>query len=312
MASTDIQPLLDSQPPALPAHVARVKADGLPTTHLIDWELFQTQWFRNNIVATDTRIDTVKATADDASAAVTTEQQARVSADEALAQQITTVDAKANSATANGQIYFAAAAVPAGAVAAYGIYLTAGNAFTGFEMIARSNGTAAIAMAANQFAFTDSGTAQNVFNYSSGIFTFNVPVRIGTVDILAGAVNAPVASTAPGPDTLGATAFVGLISATHTGASGYVALIHVDFQYEVTDGSGSGVISGLYRIRRSDGVVIYGGQLYNYSIPYTVSHSILDATFDATYTYYLEVSVDSTGPTFTFYRRGLMIDLRKR
>lgn len=310
MASQDINALLNTQPPALPANVARVKADGTPTTHLLDWELFQADWFRSNIVATDRRIDTVKATADNASAAVTTETQARVAADGALALRIDSVEAYAGDATANGQIYFAAKAAPGGAIAAYGLYLTAGNAFAGMEILADSGGGASIAFTANDFKLTDSGTAQNVFNYTGGIFTFNVPVRIGTVDILAGAVNAPVVSTVTSSREIGDTNWTSLVSATHTGASGYVALIHVDFRY-VTGGS-SGVISGNYRIRRSDGQILYTGDLYNFANPFVVTHTVLDTSFNDTYTYHLEVEIDTTGPTFVFTRRAVMIDLRKR
>jgi hypothetical protein len=188
MASEDIQTLLDTQPPALPPKVARVKADGTPTTHLLDWELFQTEWFKSNIIATDTRIDTVKATADDAAAKVEVETSARVSADEALAQQITTVSASVGNATAQGQIYFAAAAVPGGAVSAYGLYLTAGNAFTGFEALAMSDGTSAIGLTASQFLFTDSGTAKPVLSYSSGKWSFTSDVEVNGDLVVNGSI----------------------------------------------------------------------------------------------------------------------------
>lgn len=211
MATQDINALLDTQPPALPANVARVTADGRPTRHLLDWELFQTDWFRSNIVATDQRIDQVKATADGASAAVTTETQARISADGALALRIDSVEAYVGDATAEGQIYFAAKAGPAGSIAAYGLYLTANNTFTGFEAVAASDGTSYIALKAgsveieaSEFKLTDAGTAQNVFNYMGEVFTFNVPVQIRTGDILDGAVS----TVWQGLDSSSHTAFV--------------------------------------------------------------------------------------------------------
>lgn len=300
----------DRLPVVLPSSVARVTANGLPTKHLIDWEQLTRNWYNVNVQALDTKLTEVSSETEGNTAAITQEIQARTSADSALAQQITTVDAKVGTATANGQIFFAAAAVPAGAVAAYGIYLTAGNAFTGLEMIARSDGTAAIALNASQFTLTDSGTAQNVFNYTGGIFTFNVPVRIGTVDILAGAVNAPVVNTVTTTREIGDTGWTSLVSATHTGASGYVALIHVEFRYET--GGGSGVITGNYRIRKSNGNVLYTGTLYNFANPFVVTHTLLDTAFNDEYTYYLEVEIETSGPTFVFYRRSIMIDLRKR
>ncbi|MBA1156931.1 hypothetical protein [Microvirga mediterraneensis] len=319
MASQDIAKLLDTQPPALPANVARVKADGLPTQHLIDWELFQTYWARTNIIATDQRIDTVKATADNASAAVTTEAQARIDGDTALAGQITTVSARANQATANGQIFFAAMAAPAGAVAAYGIFLTAGSAYTGMQLIAKSDGTAAIVFDANYFALNKSGTAQNVFTYDGSVFRFNVPVEIGTTDILAGAVNAPEAATAGTLLQVGDTGggWRTIISVSNSGARGYVALIQGDFEYRVTPGW-SGTFDGEFRILRSDGQVLYGpSALFNYVNFATVSISRLDKTFDATYTYSVQVKLNLTptsggAASADFRRRGIMIDLRKR
>lgn len=188
MASADIQAILDTQPPELPFQQPLVTATGLPTQHLINWNFYQSQWFRNNVIKADQRIDTVKATADNASAAVTTESNARVAADEALAEQITTVSAKANNATANGQIYFAAHAAPAGSLAAYGIYLTAGSSFTGMELLAMSDGTSAIGMTAGSFVFTDSGTTKQVLTYYSGQFHFTSDVAIDGNLILNGTI----------------------------------------------------------------------------------------------------------------------------
>ncbi|MDG2571136.1 hypothetical protein P7L87_26640, partial [Vibrio parahaemolyticus] len=296
-------------------NVARVKAGGLPTTHLLDRVLFQTNWFKTIIVATGQRIDSVKAVADNASAAVTTEQQARVSADAALALRIDTVEAYAGDATAQGQIYFAAKAAPAGAIAAYGLYLTAGNAYAGMDVLADSGGGGSIAFTANDFKLTDSGTAQNVFNYTGGIFTFNVPVRIGTVDILEGAVNAPVAVANNNARNIASTSgWETILTVTAVGEAGYVAVVYTDFEYKV-DG-GSGVLDGSFRIRRSDGVILREGNLYPYAeyVPTTIAR--LDASFTQQYSYELQVNISFTvgsgSPYVAFRRRGMMIDIRKR
>lgn len=316
MASTDIQPLLDRQPPALPANVARVTADGRPTSHLIDWELFQTNWFKTNIIATDQRIDSVKAVAEEAEAAVEVESQARITADGALATQITTVSAKANQATANGQIFFAAKAGPAGSTAAFGLYLTAGNAFTGMEAIVKSDGTSAIGFSASNFYLNDSGAAVNVFNYTGGEFTFNVPVRVGTNDISLNAINSPTAAVGTSSVNLGHSTggdWVSLLSATNTGGPGQIAIVHVDFEWTVFSALGAGG-TAQWRLRRNDGKVLFIADL----IARQVSIQRLDLAFNDTYTYRLEAFIDVNGPgedppevVFTS-RRGLMIDLRKR
>lgn len=194
--------LLSTQPPALPASVARVDpATGKPSRTLLDYELFQRNWFANSVTDLETKIDTVESRTDANEAAITTETTARTSEDAALAQQITTVNAKANAATANGQIYFAAIAAPGGAAAAFGVYLTAGNAFTGLELLAMSDGTSSIALNASQFTLTDSGSAQRVFTYSGGVFRFNVPVQVQNRDIGAAEVSNSAVSTNAGSAT---------------------------------------------------------------------------------------------------------------
>lgn len=125
-----------------------------------------------------TQITSLTATVSSNTAAISTEATARASGDSALATSISTVDAKANGATANGAVYLAAASTPSGATAAYGWYLTAGSSYAGLSAIALSGGGSAIGMTATQLRFTDSGTAQQVFGYSSGVFTFQVPVVI--------------------------------------------------------------------------------------------------------------------------------------
>ena len=314
MASSDIQPLLDSQPPLLPFNVARVTADGRPTTHLLDWEAFQAEWYRSGVIKTDQRITEVKAVADNASAAVTEETNARVSADAALAEQITEVAASVDDATANGEIYFAAMAGPTGSIAAYGIFLKAGNAFTGMQLIAESGGGASIGFAATDFRLVDSGTAQPVFNYTGGVFTFNVPVRVGTIDIANQAVNAPVYVSSSGIITVApGGGWVPILTATATGAPGSIAVVHADLNYrKVLTGSGS--VGGTVRLRRGrDGSILYSAPLQtivDFSPLYTIR---FDPGFSTGDSYTLEAGVTS-GDTayFEFANCNILVDVRKR
>jgi len=154
------------QPPVLPQHVARVTADGRPTRYLLDWEQFTYQFQASALQSLDTRIETVESTSGDA--------------------------------FASGEIYFAAKATPAGATAAYGLFLTAGDAFAGFEVLALSVGGSAINMTADKLMFSDSGTATAVFDYgvsTPGVFTFNVPVEIRNSDIGVAQVSNSVVAT---------------------------------------------------------------------------------------------------------------------
>lgn len=161
-----------------PAEVTMVTKEGKQTTALHDWFTGLWSWMKNSVVDLTTKITTLTATVGDLSAAIVEEATIREAEDGILAAQITTVEAKANSATASGQIYFAAKAGPSGSVAAYGMYLTAGSSYAGLEALALSGGGSAIGFTANQFRFVDSGTAQQVLSYSSGVFTFEVPIQI--------------------------------------------------------------------------------------------------------------------------------------
>jgi len=163
----------------MPAHVARINVvtdpvtgemRGLPSKSMMDWEEFQHNFNGSALASLDTRITTVESTSE--------------------------------GGTASGAIYFAAKSTPAGATAAYGLYLTAGAAFAGFEVLALSAGGSAINMTADKLMFSDSGTATAVFDYgvsTPGVFTFNVPVQINTADIGSRAVsNVAAASGAVG------------------------------------------------------------------------------------------------------------------
>lgn len=176
----EIDPL--TVPAIMPASVPRTTSQGFPTQFLLDYERTLQNWFVNNTITLQTKLTTVEATAEETAAAVVLEQNARISEDEALAEQINTVAATADDATADGEIYFAAKAGPTGSTAAYGLYLSAGDSFAGFEALALSGGGSAIGMTADQFVFTDAGTAQAVFSYSSGVWVMNsaMVIRSGT------------------------------------------------------------------------------------------------------------------------------------
>lgn len=313
MASSDIEPLLNSQPPNLPFNVARVTADGRPTQYLIDWENFSSNWFRSNIIKTDQRIDTVSAAVGDVSAAVTTEANARIAADEALAEQITEVSASVDDATANGQIYFGAMAGPSGSLAAYGVFLTAGNTYAGMQIIAESGGGASIGFAANDFRLVDSGTAQNVFSYSSGVFTFNVPVRVQTIDIANNAVTAVSTTGTTSGNTYGDTggAWIDMLSLTVTGDSGYYAVVSADWEYMM--GGGTGTTNGTIRLIKDGSTVLLQQSLTLYAQLFNATISRFDPNVSSTHTYKLQILVSSTGSgTFAFYTRNLIVDMRKR
>jgi hypothetical protein len=99
------------------------------------------------------------------------------------------------------------------------------------------------------------------------------------------------------------------------GGPGYVALVHVDFEYR-RDGTGGGVLNGSFRIRRSDGLILREGDLSPYAEYVQVTLTRLDGSFTQQYTYELQVSVEFSGvtgsPYMAFRRRGMLIDVRKR
>jgi hypothetical protein len=80
-------------PASLGQNVARVWPDGLPTRDQLDNEEFTRQWFMTTTVNMNRRLNEVRSDTDGNSAAITTETTARTTADAALAQQITTVNA---------------------------------------------------------------------------------------------------------------------------------------------------------------------------------------------------------------------------
>lgn len=111
----------------------------------------------------------------------------------AVAQRIDTVEASASGGTAGGKIIFKAEAAPDGWMSQYSLKLTAGDVFTGFDVLARqaADGSteSAIRFTASQFLLFDPMRGSvPVFNYSMGVFRFNVPVLIQDKEIQKGAV----------------------------------------------------------------------------------------------------------------------------
>lgn len=92
-------PALDglNQPPLLPAHVARVTAEGKPTRYTLDWEEFTHFFYKQALTGLDSRMTSVESTATTdiatLTARVTTEEQTRASADGAMATRVTNVEA---------------------------------------------------------------------------------------------------------------------------------------------------------------------------------------------------------------------------
>lgn len=134
----------------------------------------------NGDSALATSITSLTATVGSNTAAISAEATARVNGDSALASSITSLSAAFGGFTASGAVYFAAMAGPPGSAAAYGIYLTAGNVFTGLQLVARSDGSSYIAMTAGQLFFYDnsSGSTINALTYSGGEWLLNGNVTL--------------------------------------------------------------------------------------------------------------------------------------
>lgn len=116
-------------------------------------------------------------------------QQQYVLNGQATAKIIDKVSATANGITAGGKLKFIATAGPEGYYASYKLVLTAGNAMSGFEVLAKRNpdgsNESVINFTAEKFQLFDptlnNGQAKGptqVFSYFQGIFRFNVPVEV--------------------------------------------------------------------------------------------------------------------------------------
>lgn len=186
---------------------------------------------------------------------LTSEATTRANADSALSSSITTVTTRVNNISATGAVYLTSKATPAGATAAYGWYLTAGNAYAGMEALALSGGGSAIGFSANQFRFVDSGTAVAVWTYSGGKFQFTGQVAIdggltlnGTIVNAAAATRAFTQGVGSSSSSMGAAVSITcrgasqvLVVANFNGLSGYYAPLS------------TGV--GVFRIQRNGGTL---------------------------------------------------------
>jgi hypothetical protein len=139
----------------------------------------------------------LKSRTDQASAAVREINEVITSGDSALARRIEQVEAKADGATANGEVYLIAEVdpdkIPSGAVAKYGWRINANATFTGMNAIAYGDGRGEIMFDATSFALQhpsyNGGDPKAVFAYSGGAFTFNVDMVINGNVLINGTVN---------------------------------------------------------------------------------------------------------------------------
>ncbi|UYW24873.1 hypothetical protein OKC48_16500 [Methylorubrum extorquens] len=138
------------------------------------------------------RIDAVVATAGSALAGVTSEQTARVNADNALAELVQAVQAQTDAGTAQGRIKFEAVSAPTGVAARFSIMLaTERNGvyrYSGFFMDILPDGTSRTVIDANVFALTGDGGLTYPFIVQNGIVTIR-DLRVTQTAILPGAVN---------------------------------------------------------------------------------------------------------------------------
>lgn len=165
-------------------------ATGKPKTAFHDWMQSLYDWMKRSVVDLTTKVTTLIDETGENTAELEQVTQALTDGTGAYGSYITTIDVKANQATAGGEVGFYAAAGPSGSVAAYEIALNAGTSLAGMQIIAWSGGGSSVGFYADQFVFVDSGTAKNVFTYSSGKFRFTGDVAIDGGLTLAGTITA--------------------------------------------------------------------------------------------------------------------------
>lgn len=193
-------------PAVMPQSVARINEAGFPKQALLDYEQALQGWMKTNTTNINERFNNVESSIGDTSAEVSEIIQALTDGTGAYGTYITTINTKSNGATASGQVYLLAKAAPSGAAAAYGWYIQADGSFAGMEALALSGGGSAIGFTANQFLFTDSGTAQPVLTYSGGKFGFTGDVAIDGGLTINGTVTAlGIASGLSNRGSVGAT-----------------------------------------------------------------------------------------------------------
>ena len=130
------------------------------------------------------RTTTLEAQTAQSAARIEEVDTARADADQALASDIQQLQTTYGNFTAGGRVALTTVANASGATSTYEITVKASDGdtprLTGLRLEAKTDGTAAITFTASQFRLYDpaGGSGLPVFNYSAGLFTFNVPVRL--------------------------------------------------------------------------------------------------------------------------------------
>lgn len=153
-------------------------ATGKPKTAFHDWLQGLYDWMKRSVVDLTTKVTTLTDETGGNTAEIEQITQALTDGTGAYGSYITTIDVRADQATAGGEVGFYAAAGPSGSIAAYEIALNAGASLAGMQIIAWSGGTSAIGFYADQFVFVDSGAGVPVFTYAGGKFGFTGAVEI--------------------------------------------------------------------------------------------------------------------------------------
>jgi hypothetical protein len=178
-----------------------------------------TQLLVNEFEAIASRVEVIEAEVESMngdggtlSTRITNVEQAITNQNGAIGSKVTTIESKANGATATGNVYLRTTAGGSGATAAYEVYLTANNAGVGMRMEATAGG-GRIVFTASNFMLRDpsynGGNPVTVFGYDGTRFAFNVPVLLnGNVTIDGNATingNALVTGTVTGAKIIDAS-----------------------------------------------------------------------------------------------------------
>lgn len=281
-------------------------ASGKPKTAFHDWMQALYDWMKRSVVDLTTKVTTLIDETGDNTAELEQVTQALTDGTGAYGSYITTIDVKANQATAGGEVGFYAAAGPSGSIAAYEIALNAGATLAGMQIIAWSGGVSAVGFYADQFVFVDSGTAQNVFTYSGGKFGFTGDVEIDGSLAINGSITA--LGVAGGFSTRGSvgdtvditgvlTPWVDLcpplvLSVEPDAVTGNAhPLIFIRDSANASNGTGATETAYVAVRLLVDGTPVYTNDVLNESIPFTEFRS-------GGLTDFMEIVVP--GPTHTF------------
>lgn len=162
-----------------------------------------------NVESVDERINRVVARSENSFSQYYSNVQVVAKKNFALSERIDEVNATVNDGFANGRIKFKATAAPSGYTAEYDLVLTAQGSGddqgpevkTGFSLLAQVVGgvrESSIKFRASQFKLVDPNddSPKPVFNYTGGVFRFNVPVRVVTGDLANNAATFIASNTA--------------------------------------------------------------------------------------------------------------------